>query len=410
MSGKPGEADSGMTMILLVCVLLAASYVIWYFFHQQIIDLIRYIRWAELRVIGLFAKDVVMPDGSHVTPQALSDWLGSNQAAGRLSWEQLAVISATIVPQFIRYPAAVVLLVLGVIAYRYAPRRNMRTIFSLEELIKVQAQAWPVTSPITKLNPATGPQRIPGEAMGASLPPFAEALSPEEFVSFYRIPLQDKMIDQESAAKVFTRQLGPRWQAWQKLPWHYQAIGAVLALKGARKRDAADALLNEIALAWNPKGGLQLPLPLRAKIQQLLRDPKVGGEAAKVMASHAFAVPGMFRLILWARERGGVLASATFVWLRAQDRTLWYALNNAGRRTFTAEAAGAVAHYYAEKFLRRPLSIPKVQGAVTALADYIKETDMPIPPNSAPPPLPRASFNSSRAAQVGALAVAGGRA
>jgi len=407
---KPGEADSGMTMILLFLLLFAVGWGMWYLFHAQIIDLIRSVRWAELRVIGLFAKDVVMPDGSHVTPVALSDWLASNQAAGRLSWGQLAVINATIVPQFIRWPAAVVLWVMAAVAYRYAPRRNMRTIFTLEELIKVQAQAWPVISPITKLNPATGPQRIPGEAMGATLPPFAEALSPEEFMSFYRIPVQDKTIDQEVAAKVFTRQLGPRWQGWDKLPKHYQAIGAVLALKGARKRDAADALLNEIALAWNPKGGLQLPLPLKSKIQQLLRDPKVGGEAAKVMAGHAFAVPGMFRLILWARERGGVLASATFVWLRAHDRTLWYALNNAGRRTFTAEAAGAVAHYFAEKFLRRPLSIPKVQGAVNSLAEYIKETDMPIPPNSAPPLRPRASFDTSRAAQVGALAVAGGRA
>jgi len=409
MAGK-GEADSGMTVIMLIGLVVAVGYGIWYLFHQQIIDAIRMVRWGELRVIALFAHDVTMPDNTHVSPQALYEWLGSNKAAGRLSWEQMAIITATIVPQFLRIPAALILLVLAGLAWRYAPRRKMRTVFNLEDLIKVQAEAWPVSVPITKLNPATGPQRAPGDPMGASLPPFAEALSPEEFVSFHRIPVQDKTIDNETAAKVFMRQLGPRWQGWTKLPWHFQALGAVFALKGARKRDAADELLGEIAMSWDPKAGLQLSMPLKAKIRALLKDPKVGGEAAKIMAGHAFIVPGMFRLLLWARERGGVLASATFVWLRAVDRNLWYPLNNTGRRTFSVEAAGAVAHYYAEKFLRRPLIIPKVQGAVNALMEYIKETEIAIPPNAAPLPHPRSSFSTMRAGQVGALAVSGGRA
>jgi intracellular multiplication protein IcmP len=367
------------------------------------------VRWGELRVIGLFVHDVTMPDNTHVSPQALYEWLGSNKA-DRLSWEQMAIISATLVPQFLRWPCALLLLAMAGLAWRYAPRRKMRTVFTLEDLIKVQAEAWPVNSPITKINPATGPQRAPGDPMDGSLPLFAEALSPEEFVSFHRIPMQDRSIDHETAAKIFVRQLGARWQTWQKLPWHYQALAAVFALKGARKRDAADELLGEISVSWDPKAGLQLSPILKSKIRGLLRDPKVGGEAAKIMAGHAFVVPGMFSLLLWARERGGVLASATFIWLRAVDRSLWYPLNNAGRRTFAVEAAGAVAHYHAERFLKRPLIIPKVQGAVNALADYIKETELAIPPNSAPLPHPRSSFSTPRASQVGALAVSGGRA
>ncbi|HRJ12404.1 MAG TPA: hypothetical protein PKW15_04070, partial [Alphaproteobacteria bacterium] len=226
----------------------------------------------------------------------------------------------------------------------------------------------------------------------ARLPIFAEALTPEEFVAFNHIPMEGKLLDREAATRVFTRQLGMRWQGFEKLPIHYQALAAVFATKGARKRDEADRLLSEIAVSWSPKTGLNLSPALKGRIKSILRDPKVGGEAAKIMSGHAYVIPGMFRLLLWARERGGVLAAATFLWLRAIDRTLWYPLNNAGRRTFHAEAAGAVAHYYAEKFLRRPLIIPKVQGAVESLVEHMQETETPLPSAMLPPRRTKAKY------------------
>ena len=408
MSGGKNDQQNDITMFLLLGFGLVIGWVIWYFFHQQIIDFIRYVRWTELRIIGWFTDTVVMSDGTRVTPTALSEWLSSNKANG-LNWAQMATVSETIVPQFLRIPVVLTLFALAGIAYRWAPRRKLRNVFNLEDLIKVQAEAWPVSSPITKFNPATAPQRAPGDPLPAVLPIFAESLAPEEFVAFNHIPIQGREIDREAATRAFTKQLGPRWQGWEKLPLHYQALAAAFAAKGARKRDDADNLLSEIAQTWDPKGGLQLSLPMKTRIRKILRDPKMGGEAAKIMAGHAFVVPGMFRLLLWARERGGVLASATFLWLRAVDRNLWYTLNDAGRRTFHPEAAGVAAHYFAEKFLRRPLMMPKVQAAVDALAVYLKESEVPIP-EAAPRPQARTSYETPRAAQVRDLAVAGGRA
>jgi intracellular multiplication protein IcmP len=406
--GGGGEPDQGMTIILLMALLGAAAYGVWYFLHPQIIDAVRFLRVLQLMLIDQFADTVYMPDGSTVTPRQLHEWLSSNKA-NNLSWEQIATVSTTIVPQFFRWPTVLVLLAMAWIGHKFAPRRKMRHAFNLEGLIHVQAEAWPIITPITKLNPATGQQRAPGAALPARLPPFAEALAPEEFIAFNHIPYANRQMDTEAAARIFTRQLGPRWQSWDKLPLHYQVIGAALALKGARKREDADHLFAEIAVCWDPKGGLQLSLPLMSRIKQLLKDPKVGGEAAKVMAGHAFVVPGMLRLLLWSRERGGVLASASFLWLRAVDRNLWYAMNSAGRRTFHSEAAGAVAHYFAEKFLRRPLILPKVQSAVDALVDYMKEHDPPIP-QAAEKPAPRAAYHAPRAASAQKIAVQGGRA
>jgi intracellular multiplication protein IcmP len=409
MSGASKDVDQGLTMILIIMVGTGVIWLIWYFYHTQIVEMIRGIRLAELSVVAQFTQTVAMPDGSHVTPRSLSTWLSSSNA-DHLTWDQMMTISRIITPQFVRFPAAVVLLILAGIGYQFSPRRKLRRVLSLEDLIEVQAQAWPVTMPITKLNPATGPQRTVGDPVPAKLPPFAEALTPEEFIAFNHIPIDKKIIDRDAATRAFTRQLGPRWQGWDKLPIHYQALGAVFTLKGGRKRDAADVLLNELALAWDPKAGLRLSGALRSKIKGILKDPKMGADSAKIMSGHAFAVPGMFKLLIWGRERGGVLAPATFLWLRALDRNLWYSLNGAGRRTFHPEAAGAVAHYYAEKFLRRPLMIPKVQAAVDALVDYLKESDTPIPEALGKPPKPTVNYSNPRAAQVKTVAVAGGRA
>lgn len=377
-AGKPGESEQGVTIVLLMGLLAAIGYGVWYFFHAQIIEILRAVRWGELRAVSGFAPTMLMPDGTHIAPAQLADWLGSAQA-DHLSWDQMAALSKTIVPQFLRWPCAVLLLALAGLAHGYAPRRKLRHVFKLEDLIKIQSLAWPVITPITKINPAAGPQRAPGDALPEKLPLFAESLSPEEFVAFNHIPVVGRMVDREAATRAFTRQLGPRWQGWDKLPTHYRALAAVFAIKGARQREEADKLIGDIARCWSPGAGLVLTGKVSARVDQILRDPKWGGEAAKIMAGHAFAIPGMFRLLIWARERGGVLAPATFLWLRGVDRSLWYPLNNAGRRTFHPEAAGAAAHYYAEKFLRRPLSIPKVQGAVDALADYIKDSILPIP-------------------------------
>jgi intracellular multiplication protein IcmP len=78
------------------------------------------------------------------------------------------------------------------------------------------------------------------------------------------------------------------------------------------------------------------------------------------------------RALAYAREEGGVLAPATFVWLRAYDRMLWYPLNNLGRQAFHMEAVGAMCHYKAEKLANRPIVRPKVDGAVETLTEYMK--------------------------------------
>jgi intracellular multiplication protein IcmP len=74
----------------------------------------------------------------------------------------------------------------------------------------------------------------------------------------------------------------------------------------------------------------------------------------------------MASLLELARTEG-VMATAEILWLKPLDRRMWYVLNNIGRQVSFVECAGPIAHWLSEKKLNRPLRIPLVEGAVTAM-------------------------------------------
>jgi intracellular multiplication protein IcmP len=167
------------------------------------------------------------------------------------------------------------------------------------------------------------------------------------------------------------------------LPWHARGLFAAFALKAARRRDEADTLLGEMARSVKSKKGMAFHpnAKLRRKILAIINDPKVGGEAAKIAKRHAYVATALLRLLEYARERGGVLAPAQFLWLRGADRALWYPLNNLGRQSFHTEAAGAIAHFQAEKAAGTPLLSPKVDNAVATIEEYTRHKHRSLVPS-----------------------------
>jgi len=86
---------------------------------------------------------------------------------------------------------------------------------------------------------------------------------------------------------------------------------------------------------------------------------------------HAFLETAMISLLVWCRQEGGVLASADFLWLKPVNRTLWYALNNAGRggNAYHIEAAGLMSHWHMECSRGKAIYVPAVEPAVTAIVE-----------------------------------------
>ena len=161
-----------------------------------------------------------------------------------------------------------------------------------------------------------------------------------------------------------------------------QVLLATYCLKASRKRDKADEMLGRLAKCWSIEKGLRLnkDRSLLSDARKILKNKELAHATLKKCSQHAWQTTALLRALLHAREEGGVLAPAQFVWLRAHDRELWYPLNNLGRQSSHTEAIGAMAHFKSEKREGRPIPKPKVQEAVTSLVEYMNSSNVrPVP-------------------------------
>ena len=156
----------------------------------------------------------------------------------------------------------------------------------------------------------------------------------------------------------------------------------IVTTRKGSTRDESDIMLGRLANCWSFKEGLNLnrDKKLLKEAQRILKNKDLAGDTLAKANQHAYVTTALLRALQFAREEGGVLAPASFVWLRGYDRTLWYPLNNMGRQSFHPEALGAMAHFTAEKRTQRPIPMPKVEFAVDTIRDYMKSMRArPIP-------------------------------
>ena len=336
----PNNSTSDIASMLYIALIMVVGLIIWHFFHNQITDLFRVICYGELWLLSRIVSDPVIPqvrDMMHDTRHYAVDW-------------PYIRYCSQLIGHYFKYPIAGVLALLGYYLVVATPKTAFKKAYTLDRLIAAQSKVWPVITPIIRFNPAEDNSRDPNGAPPDKLPVFAEALGPQEWLKFHHIGHGAHGFDHDAAARTFADQLGPRWKGPSALPFHAKALFAVFALKMARKRDEADTLLGELAVAADPKLGMALrpSTALRRKIDSIINDPKLGGEAAKLARQHAYVSSAMLRVLQASRVNGGVLAPAQFLWLRGANRPLWYALNNLGRQSFHTEGAGSIAHYFAE--------------------------------------------------------------
>ena len=237
-------------------------------------------------------------------------------------------------------------------------------------LIDYQSAQWRVTKPVVAFDPnTTGGREAP-------------ARTPFEWLRDHKIKITtdglettaaETRVETEKAEKAFIEQLGPAWGSYEKQPAHVRAIAMICALNAANDpknndlRGDVAALLSE-ARSKNGKYNLRALNSLLApyeKREDLVRYvTKLGGK-------HYFASTALCRMVEDSRRRGSVLASVDLRWLKPIDRSLWYAMNNIGRRAFHIEAAGVMAHYFAEQAARYALHEPHVLEAVKGLGEYV---------------------------------------
>lgn len=374
------ETFVGWLMLLVVFGLLFMLF--WYYNEYQVKSLIRWIRWSEMWVLSWVLSDdyVVRWNGYDLNFREWLDMIPKFQPRD-LDAQKMAIIAELSVAP-LKIPFVILLGVMGLWAGMFGPGTNHRRKLNLDGLIGTQAKVFPIIAPFVRFNPSSQAPRPPGSPVPADLPQFAEALAPEEWLAYTANPMPDGQIDRAAAYQAFAKQLGPRWQGWEKLPPHKQVFLACCCLKAARKRKDADEMIGRLARCWSFEKGLRLSQEagLLREARSVLRNRDLSGNVLKRANQHAFQTTALMRALATAREEGGVMAPAQFVWLRGYDRTLWYPLNNLGRQAFHMEAFGAMAHYKAEKMTQRPIPRPKVETAIDTLVEYMKsDKARPVP-------------------------------
>lgn len=392
--------DPVWLLVLMFAVLAGACWLIWVLFEPQFLFALRYIRMVEIWPLTFFSEPAnacfhwlriapigeTIPSGSVI--EASAGCFGADFLRN-LSFDESKEyyrLSASSIGEIARLTGSyfkwVVMAFCGYFIHHMmfvTERTKFRQKMDLEKFIEVQAQMWPTLKPMVAFNPAKHSARILGSKMPKKMPVFGESMAPEEWLAVNKIPIEGSIPNKERTRRAFMTQLGPRWKGFDDLPPHVLLLLAAFALKGAQKRDESDEFLGRIATHWSYKGGFRPTRALLNEAKKYLKDPKIGGLALAEANKHAFRATAFLGVLKWARFMGGVLASAQFLWLRGVDRSLWYAGNNLGRRSFHTEGAGAMAHYMAEEAAQKALPIPRLDTAIITMNQYLASRNPTIP-------------------------------
>jgi intracellular multiplication protein IcmP len=375
VQGQQRSPHEEFIMTFIIAFLLGGiGWMIWTVFHDQLTTALRWIRVGELYLVTwIHGSDYAVTVPEVLQPQVPLQWRRWLPVATipEISNEVIRVTTWVTVPA-VRPVFVAFLSLFGFWAMLFGPNTHYRRRMNLEGLIAEQAKAFPAITPIVRLNPLMDlPFRVVGSPVPKNLPLFAEALSPEEWISHNEIEIRGNQVDANATYQALAKQLGVRWQGPLKLPPHAQGLYAAFALRHARKRKESEELLGELSLCWSPESGLKIPSSLRSKITKIIKDPKLGGAIQKHADKHAYTTTALLRCLQRAREEGGVLASPMFLWLRGEDRLLWYPLNNLGRRSYHAEAVGALVHYTNELIAGQKIPTPRFEEVIKGIQDVV---------------------------------------
>jgi intracellular multiplication protein IcmP len=365
--------ENGIGWAIMFVVFAVLLWLFWYYFDTEVRNAVRWIRYGEMWILHWFIDNDYTVSFNH----AEVNWQkGYDDAprwrASELTYSHLSYFSSLAMQPLKMFYVAI-FSVAAMWCMFMGPGTQFRQKYDLESLIERQGLNFKIIRPFLNFNPSQQPPRPPGSPVPAELPLFAEALGPEEWLAYHAIPVPDGKINEAAAAESFREQLGGRWKGPDELDPYKQVLLAAFCLKASRKRKDCDEMLGRIALCWSGKSGLRLskdPSLLR-EARRILKDKNLAGKTLAQCNRHAFEATALIRALAFAREEGGVLAPATFVWLRGHDRTLWYPLNNLGRQSFHPEAMGAMSHYKAERMTQRPIPVPKLEDAVKTIKEYM---------------------------------------
>ncbi|WP_131781031.1 type IVB secretion system coupling complex protein DotM/IcmP [Legionella gresilensis] len=363
-SGGGGGGDNSMAPVWITLLVFVVLYAIWYAAHQYIVAFVFHINLLEAKFVNLFIDN----------PKLANDvYLMQTLNPSSVKWEQFADLTAS-VGDYIRYPIVAILALLAVYLYTSNVTLKFRKAHDMKTLRAQEQFNWPAIMPIVK-------EDIVSEDVNKGR--WAMGLTPMEFARKYNLlKKDDALLDNPvpgmeftagvrrgDAKRVFTLQLGPYWESFERCSPQAYTLAAVFMARINRDRGAASMILEHIDKTFaqgKPDFAVARPILKKYENTEIVQE---------IVSQHAYMLTVMASLLENARK-DGVVPSAEFLWLKPLDRRLWYMLNSVGRQTPFAEVAGPFAHWIAEKALGRRSLVPMIDEAIKALEIAIKEVKL----------------------------------
>ena len=341
------QNDSSNDALYVGGFLIVVFFIGVWLFGEQVVKLHLWIRELWVNGPGFFLSGKYDAMRFALDARSAREWMAAEGSVVQLSkdlrWMMLPVPTA----------------LFAWFAYRVwskNPSRNLRRVMSREQLVRSESRIWPWISPIVGKDLLT---------YSIKKGPWAMCKTPIEFSKEFHL-LDGRELNKNRSEKLFSSQLGALWQGHNHLPRHVKALLACFLAHANNDKKAAMDGLSVLAISVSKNE------PDYGFADALLKKHIESDIAKNIVTKHAYVVT-VLMAALEASRKNGVVPPNYFLWLRPRNRSLWYALNTAGRRTSFCEVSGIFAHYLAEKVAQHKIERPYTIEAVKALERAIRE-------------------------------------
>lgn len=353
--GSGGYADGQeMNIIYIAAAVIAVLLILGFVFYAQIVQAVFCIKFHELKFVGFFlhSNDI----------EGVINW-GNRIPYSQVKVDDLMALM-TVVGDYLKYPLTLIGAVMGIGLMIKHPNKGYNTIESMETLRTKMTPVFPAITVVQDQNLESQP---------VDSGPWMMALTPIEFAKKYKLLYRDPAgvvkVDEIRAKAAIASTLGPLWLGVKKLPPHQKAIFAVLCAYVAYERKTADKMLEQMAVSATFNHAKSGKINY-AGIDDLLNRFGNIPQVKQVLTQHAYVYTVFTQLLVLARKTG-IVANSLYLWLKPIDRSLWYVLNNVGRKAVFAEVASVHGHWLAERQLGYPLKTPMIDSVIAALNEAV---------------------------------------
>lgn len=310
------------------------------------------------------------------------------------------------------------------ISYKLLTVKYYNTVFTLDEFVYAMAEGFPELLPVAYDNPL---KYDLDEGHWRMSPKIYKYLKDNGCINEFIDDGKELFrLNEDTLSSLLVEQLGEKWDGFDGLDKNYSTIAAIalpMVHSPAKGKNETYTLIEALGYAYSVKPtfipclckGIKtffysiLNLNLYAfgtskgkKVRKLLFEDLNGiiiglketfrkckykkisdamikkhidsyqdiPKVKEILKKHAYKSTVISALIESARL-GGVLPSCSTLWLKKEDRSLFYMFNNLGRHVAWIEVVGFWSHYINEKKVGAPFPYPKIDNGIDGVDDAL---------------------------------------